>query len=161
MALETMVIPRQCVAEVSRCALAAILAAVPRTLALCCAMWFCHRWASARRASPGGWGFRAISFPKFSPRGGSVTNATALKLESVVGGSAQSWTEMQAAYDDWPLGRGRDDGGRIQDRGRKRPIALYSRETESHAQIAKVPTEDEARRVGHIAKLPRLIKAKP
>ena len=35
MALETMVIPRQCVAEVSRCALAAILAAVPRTLALC------------------------------------------------------------------------------------------------------------------------------
>ena len=78
-----------------------------------------------------------------------------------MGGSAQSWTEMEAAYDDWPLGRGRDDGGRIQDRGRKRPIALYSRETESDAQIAKVPTEDEARRVGHITKLPRLIKAKP
>jgi plasmid maintenance system antidote protein VapI len=159
MALETMVIPRQCVAEVSRCALAAILAAVPRTLALCDVvlppLGIC-KTRLARRL-----GFRAISFPKFSPRGGSVTNATALKLESVVGGSAQSWTEMQAAYDDWPLGRGRDDGGRIQDRGRKRPIALYSRETESHAQIAKVPTEDEARRVGHIAKLPRLIKAKP
>ena len=27
----------------------------------------------------------------------SVTKATALKLESVVGGSAQSWTDMQAA----------------------------------------------------------------
>jgi addiction module HigA family antidote len=28
-----------------------------------------------------------------------VTKATALRLESVVGGSAQSWTEMQAAFD--------------------------------------------------------------
>ena len=30
-----------------------------------------------------------------------VTKATALRLESVVGGSAQSWTDMQAAYDEW------------------------------------------------------------
>ena len=30
-----------------------------------------------------------------------VTKATALKLEQVVGGSAQSWTRMQAAYDEW------------------------------------------------------------
>ena len=30
-----------------------------------------------------------------------VTKATASKLESVVGGSAQSWTDMQAAYDEW------------------------------------------------------------
>ena len=28
-----------------------------------------------------------------------VTKATALRLESVVGGSAQSWTDMQAAHD--------------------------------------------------------------
>ena len=159
MALETMVIPRQCVAEVSRCALASILAAVPRTLALCdvvlpplgiCKTRLARRLGLSRYQLS-----QILAERRFSP------NATALKLESVVGGSAQSWTEMQAAYDDWPLGRGRDDGGRIQDRGRKRPIALYSRETESHAQIAKVPTEDEARRVGHIAKLPRLIKAKP
>ena len=31
----------------------------------------------------------------------SVTPLTALRLESVVGGSAQSWTDMQAAYDEW------------------------------------------------------------
>ena len=30
-----------------------------------------------------------------------VTKATALKLARVVGGSAQSWTDMQAAYDEW------------------------------------------------------------
>jgi addiction module HigA family antidote len=30
-----------------------------------------------------------------------VTKATALRLESVVGGSAQSWIDMQAAYDEW------------------------------------------------------------
>jgi len=30
-----------------------------------------------------------------------VTKATALKLGTVVGGSAQSWTDMQAAYDEW------------------------------------------------------------
>jgi addiction module HigA family antidote len=30
-----------------------------------------------------------------------VTKATALKLESVVGGSAQSWTDMQTAHDEW------------------------------------------------------------
>ena len=31
----------------------------------------------------------------------AVTPVTAVKLESVVGGSAQSWTDMQAAYDEW------------------------------------------------------------
>ena len=30
-----------------------------------------------------------------------VTKATALRLESVVGGSAQSWTDMQTAHDSW------------------------------------------------------------
>ena len=30
-----------------------------------------------------------------------VTKATALKLATVFGGSAQSWTDMQAAYDEW------------------------------------------------------------
>jgi antitoxin HigA-1 len=30
-----------------------------------------------------------------------VTKATALRLESVVGGSAQGWTDMQSAYDGW------------------------------------------------------------
>ena len=30
-----------------------------------------------------------------------VTEATALRLESEVGGSAQSWTDMQTAYDEW------------------------------------------------------------
>jgi antitoxin HigA-1 len=30
-----------------------------------------------------------------------ITKASALRLESVVGGSAQSWTDMQAAYDQW------------------------------------------------------------
>jgi addiction module HigA family antidote len=32
----------------------------------------------------------------------AVTKATARRLESVVGGSAQSWTDMQSAYDEWP-----------------------------------------------------------
>ena len=30
-----------------------------------------------------------------------VTKATALKLATVVGGSAQSWTDMQTAHDEW------------------------------------------------------------
>jgi addiction module HigA family antidote len=34
-----------------------------------------------------------------------VTKASALRLETVVGGSAQSWTDMQAAYDAWPVRR--------------------------------------------------------
>ena len=31
----------------------------------------------------------------------SVTPKTALRLESLVGGSAELWTNMQAAYDEW------------------------------------------------------------
>ena len=30
-----------------------------------------------------------------------VTPKTALRLEFVIGGSAESWAEMQAAYDQW------------------------------------------------------------
>ena len=30
-----------------------------------------------------------------------VTTAMALRLESVVGGSAESWTDMQTAHDKW------------------------------------------------------------
>ena len=31
----------------------------------------------------------------------AVTPDTALKLETVVGGAAQAWTDMQTAYDEW------------------------------------------------------------
>ena len=53
---------------------------------------------------------RALGLPRYQlskilAEKSPVTKATALKLESVVGGSEQSWTEMQAAYDQWPIGR--------------------------------------------------------
>jgi len=34
----------------------------------------------------------------------AVTPDTALRLEAVVGGAAQAWTDMQSAYDEWGAG---------------------------------------------------------
>jgi len=49
---------------------------------------------------------RALGLPRYQlcqilAEKRSVTPNTALKLESVVGGSAQSWTDMQTAHDQW------------------------------------------------------------
>ena len=57
----------------------------------------------------------------------------------------------------------REDSGRLQGlEANKQSIAyVYSRETENDAHIAKVLTEDEARRIAaNIAKLPALLPRK-
>ena len=46
-------------------------------------------------------GLRRYQLSKILSEKSPVTKATALRLESTVGGSAQSWTDMKTAYDEW------------------------------------------------------------
>ena len=83
------------------CVLAAIRATVPRIPALCCAIWFCQLLGCSKARLARALGLSRYQLSDILAEKRPVTKATALRLESVVGGSAQSWTDMQTAHHSW------------------------------------------------------------
>ena len=103
MALDTMVMPPQCGVSprVSRCSLAAIHAAAPRTPALCCAILFCRRWVCSKTRLARALGLSRYQLSQILAEKRPVTTENGYEAGIRVGGTAQSWTDMQTAHDQW------------------------------------------------------------